>query len=255
MCAVEQNEARVIPETKEELVKNIMNVDEMESEEFPMSPEIIAREQKNDTHLKEVTKKSDKFSERLVERSTVITYDNRIYIPLSLRKRIVWWFHSYLQHPCITRMEATLIQNLAWPNPRKDVEAVVKDCHESQIGKKVRKKYGDLPENLAERPIAWNRVDVDLTGPLTIKTPSGEKELLALTMIDPSTVWFEVKDVKDKSTKESMNTFDDIWLYRHPRPEYIEFDNGGEYKNVFEELVNNYGINKKNSNPFNPQSN
>jgi hypothetical protein len=55
----------------------------------------------------------------------------------------------------------------------------------------VRKKYGDLPETLAERPIAWNRVDVDLIGSLTVKTPSGNKELLALTMIDPSTGWFE----------------------------------------------------------------
>jgi hypothetical protein len=80
MCAVEQNEARVMPETKEELVRNIMNVDEMESEEFPMSPEIIDREQKKDTHLKEVMNKSDKFSERLVERSIVITYDNNINI-------------------------------------------------------------------------------------------------------------------------------------------------------------------------------
>jgi hypothetical protein len=52
MCAVEQNEARVKPETKEYLVHNIMNVDEMESEAFPISPEIIAREQKKDTHLK-----------------------------------------------------------------------------------------------------------------------------------------------------------------------------------------------------------
>jgi hypothetical protein len=61
MCAGEQNEARVMPKTKEELVRNIMNVDEMESEEFPMSPEIIAREQNEDTHLKEVMNKSDKF--------------------------------------------------------------------------------------------------------------------------------------------------------------------------------------------------
>jgi hypothetical protein len=30
---------------------NIMNIDEMESEEFPMSTEIIAREQKKDTHF------------------------------------------------------------------------------------------------------------------------------------------------------------------------------------------------------------
>jgi hypothetical protein len=74
-------------------------------------------------------------------------------------------------------------------------------------------------------------------------------------MIDPSTGWCEVKDVKNKSAKESMNTFDDVWLYIYPRPEYIGFDNGGEYKNVFEELVNNYGIKKNNSNPFNTQSN
>jgi hypothetical protein len=52
-----------------------------------------------------------------------------------------------------------------------------------------------------------------------------------------------------------MNTFDDVWLSRYPRPEYIGFDNGVEYKNVFKELVNSYGIKNKNSTPFNPQSN
>jgi hypothetical protein len=50
-----------------------------------------------------------------------------------------------------------------------------KKCHECQIVKKVRKKFGDLPEKLAERPIAWNRVDVDLIGPLKLMTPSGNK--------------------------------------------------------------------------------
>jgi hypothetical protein len=52
-----------------------------------------------------------------------------------------------------------------------------------------------------------------------------------------------------------MNTFDDVWLSRYPRPEYIGFANRVEYKNVFEELVNNYVIKKNNSTPFNPQSN
>jgi hypothetical protein len=52
-----------------------------------------------------------------------------------------------------------------------------------------------------------------------------------------------------------MNTFDDVCLSIYPRHEYIGFDNGGEYKNVFEEVVNTYGIKKKNSTPFNPQSN
>jgi hypothetical protein len=50
MCAVEQNGARVMPETKEDLVHHIMNVDETESEEFTVIPEIISQEQKKDTH-------------------------------------------------------------------------------------------------------------------------------------------------------------------------------------------------------------
>jgi hypothetical protein len=38
MCAVEKDEAIGMPETKEEVVMNILNFDEMESEEFPMIP-------------------------------------------------------------------------------------------------------------------------------------------------------------------------------------------------------------------------
>jgi hypothetical protein len=102
--------------------------------------------------------------------------------------------------------------------------------------KKVRKKYGDLPEKLEEKPKAWIRVDVDLIVPLTIKAPSGKKELLAVTMIDPSTGLFEVKDVNDKSAEESMNTFDDVWLSRYPIPKYIGFYNGGEYKNIIKHI-------------------
>jgi hypothetical protein len=175
MCAVEQNDAIVTPETKRELVMNIMNFDEMESEEFPMSPAIISREQQKDSQLEELIKRSDKFSERTIERSTVITYEEKIYIPHYLKKRVVWWYHTYLHHPGITHMEASLRQNLTWPNIRKDVEAAFKNCHECQIGKKVRKKCVELPEKLSERPISWNIVDVYLIEPFTIKTPSGKK--------------------------------------------------------------------------------
>jgi hypothetical protein len=35
---------------------------------------------------------------------------------------------------------------------------------------------------------------------------------------------------------------------------YIGFDNGGELNKMFGELINNCGINKNNSTPFNPQS-
>jgi hypothetical protein len=61
-----------------------------------MNPDIIARELKKDSLLKEMMKISDKFSERNIERAPVITYGAKIYIPQSLRKRILWWYHTYL---------------------------------------------------------------------------------------------------------------------------------------------------------------
>jgi hypothetical protein len=61
-----------------------------------MSPEIITSEQQKDSQLKELIKRSDKFSERTIGRSTVITYEKKIYIPQSLRNKIVWWYHTYI---------------------------------------------------------------------------------------------------------------------------------------------------------------
>ena len=67
--------------------------------------------------------------------------------------------------------------------------------------------------------------------------------------------WFEVKYVRDKSTTASMEAFDDTWLARYPRPQFIGFDNGSEYKNLFRELCANYGLKPKPSTTYNPQSN
>jgi transposase InsO family protein len=74
-------------------------------------------------------------------------------------------------------------------------------------------------------------------------------------MIDPTTGWFEIKEMKDQSSEAAMEAFDDTWLSRYPRPEYIGFDNGKEYKKMFKQLINNYGIKPKPITTYNPQSN
>ena len=76
--------------------------------------------------------------------------------------------------------------------------------------------------------------------------------LRAITMIDPATGWFEVKDITDASANTCMSAFDDTWLSRYPRPQFIGFDNGNEYKNVFREMCFNYGIKPKPSTTYNP---
>ena len=106
-----------------------------------------------------------------------------------------------------------------------------------------------------EPPIPWNRVNVDMIGPIKVKAKNGEFELRALTMIDPVTGWFEVKDISSPSAAACMEAFDDTWLARYPRPQYLGYDGGNEYKAVFEQLRLNYSMKRCKSSAYNPMSN
>ena len=152
-------------------------------------------------------------------------------------------------------MEATLKNTLTWPNLQKDVKRHVRTCKQCQLCKKQRKRYGHLPPKEAENPTPWNRVNVDMIGPYTVQTPTKTYYLRALTMIDPATGWFEVKDISNPAANDCMQAFDDVWLSRYPRPQYLGYDNGNEYKNVFDEMRKNYSMHKKRSTEYNPQSN
>ena len=118
-----------------------------------------------------------------------------------------------------------------------------------------RKDYGHLPAKEWDNLVPWQRVDVDMIGPMKIQTPDGEKELRALTMIDPATGWFAVKDVESMKARDVMAVFDDTWLCRYPRPQYLGFDGGSEFKAEFEQMRKNYSMKPKKSSAYNPQAN
>ena len=224
-------------------------------EAFPMHPELIAREQAKDKQVQKYAQRPE-FRTRSVEGVRVVTYNNKIVVPKQLQARILAWYHLYLRHPGVTRMENTIKVAFWWERLGRDVAWYVRTCPTCQKNKQQRKKYGKLPLKEAEEPIPWKRVNVDLIGPLTVKTPNGKEHVLnALTMIDPATGWFEVAEVPTRHAETVAKVFDDTWLSRYPRPTYIGFDNGGENKGLFSEMVSNYGLKKKHSTPYNPQSN
>ena len=74
-------------------------------------------------------------------------------------------------------------------------------------------------------------------------------------MIDPATGWFEVKEIANATAECVAAAFDDTWLSRYPRPTYLGFDGGSEFKGMFQELVRNYSLRPKPSTPYNPQAN
>jgi hypothetical protein len=54
--------------------------------------------------------------------------------------------------------------------------------------------------------------------------------MLALTMIDPATGWFEIVEATNKSATSIQDLFHNTWLARYPRPQFIVFDNEGKFK-------------------------
>jgi hypothetical protein len=64
-----------------------------------------------------------------------------------------------------------------------------------------------------------------------LKTPT----LLALTMTDPATDWFEIVDAASKSATSIQGLFHNTcsWLSHYPQPQHIMFDNVSEFKGMF----------------------
>jgi hypothetical protein len=230
--------------------------DEIEEYSFPMDPRLIRLEQSKDEELQNKIKNDNKnrYYKKKIEDQTLIHHDHRIYVPATLRERMLEWYHDYLIHPGKTRMEATIRQNFTWPGLTPQVKEWCKTCHTCQMFKKQRKKYGHLPPKQAETN-PWTRVNVDLVGPYTIKTPKKKHQLRAMTMIDPATGWFEIAAIVNPNSDTTQRVLDSCWLARYPRPQEIGFDNGSEFKWLFSELCDNMGIIKKPSTEYNPQSN
>ena len=112
-----------------------------------------------------------------------------------------------------------------------------------------------MPPKDIEKSKPWNRVNVNLIGPWNVKTPKGNKTLRALTIIDPATGWFEMKEIGASDAATTAAAMDDVWFSRYPRPQIIGYDGGGEFKSVFAETIANYGLEAKTTTAYNPQAN
>ena len=100
--------------------------------------------------------------------------------------------------------------------------------------RKTFQKYGHLPEKVAEAD-PWDVLWIDLIGPYTkTKKPL---TLWALTMIDPATGWFEMREIKTKSAVTMANVLEQAWLTQYPWPKRMIFDRGSELKQKLLQMI------------------
>ena len=141
---------------------------------------------------------------------------------------------------------------------RQQVLDTVKKCPTCQMCKRSTKKYGLLPEKYPEiNP--WEQLCVDLVGPYDIPIEGTKDEkatFWAITMIDPTTGWFEIIPIEEKTAVHVMNQVEIAWLTRYPWPCTLTCDQGTEFMKEFSETIReDYGINKMPAFTRNPQGN
>ena len=196
--------------------EELLNMEELGDKalnEFPLSAKMIRAEQDKDATLSKAMRhpKTAKHFSKTVEGMQLYMVHDKIYVPESLKMRILYWYHWMLGHPGSTRTELTLRQHFYWPGMTKDIRAFVQRCHTCQVKKSCKRSYGHLPErDLPETP--WHDVCVDLIGPYDLKDSSGaEYTLKATTMSDPFTGWFEVVEIPNKKAITAASLFD--WTF------------------------------------------
>jgi hypothetical protein len=141
---------------------------------------------------------------------------------------------------------------------RDTVTDICSKCHSCQKNKKSTKKYGHLPPKEAQAN-PWDILCVDLIGPYTIKCGKRKKNLKPLwcvTMIDPATGWFEMREIPNKQADTIANIVEQAWFTRYPWPTQIIFDRGKEFMAEFAQMVqHDYGVKRKPITTRNPQAN
>ncbi len=161
----------------------------------------------------------------------------------------------------------------------------VKSCRSCQVNKRHSQKYGHLPPKLVIRT-PWKALCVDLIGPYTLKGKDRSSiDFMCLTMINPATSWFKIVELPtvaqemtvppagkgkkvtfaknttvaepyfDKSSAQISNLVYKTWFSRHPRCQYIIYNNGSEFKLHFQSLYYTYGIKHNPTSVKNPQAN
>jgi Integrase zinc binding domain len=99
----------------------------------------------------------------------------------------------------MTRTEQTIVQHFWLKALKEDVQKQFSTCDICQRTKKTLTKSGTLLEKEVEAE-PWETLCVDMVGPYTIKRRGAEAPTLwCVTMIDPATGWFKMKEVKKRS--------------------------------------------------------
>jgi hypothetical protein len=170
-----------------------------EDEIYPLTIVEVAAARRTDASLKHLFKRNAVIDQRLeiklIENTTCVCKDGRLVIPKPIQVHAVKWYHHYLQHPGLTRLEETMNAAMYWKGMHTTIRSIAKSCKSCQAYKRWSPKYGHLPPKTVYS-IPWECLCVDLIGPYTLKGKDNlQIDFMALTMIGLASSWFGIAEL------------------------------------------------------------
>lgn len=204
--------------------------------------------------------KNKETNPRIVERQGVYLFNNAKYVPQKLQKELVNEFHAHQLngHQGIAKTISRLRRTYDFPDLRKCVQEIIKDCDTCNKAKASRHApYGEL------RPIeppdkAWHTVAMDFI----VKLPPSEEPMT-------EAIYDSILVITDKLTKyayflpymESSTAKDLAYLFwrqvanQHGLPRKIITDRDKLFTSKFwKSLLQQVGMRQSMSTAFHPQS-
>ncbi len=177
-----------------------------------------------------------------------------LYAPQSLRDKIVQAAHVQLDagHGGSDRTINRVLMQYWWPGLTSQVIKLVRNCEVCQRTKSVHEKAQPLQSlPLCTQPN--QRCHIDLFGPLRI-SGGGKKYIMVMT--DAFTKLVQLEAIENKEAVTVARAFFERWICHYSAPQYVVTDQGKEFCNMVLDLVCElWGIDKKRTSPFHPQSN
>ena len=98
----------------------------------------------------------------------LIMCEDKIVILSILQSYVLYWYHTYLFHPEMDRMEAMIHQNVYRPGIREAIQKEVTNCNTCQCKKRSKMRYGKLSARESEET-PHKKLCVDIIAPHVIR--------------------------------------------------------------------------------------
>ena len=122
---------------------------DMEEISFPLDPQIMKAEQKLDiqdeliTNIRtDLNNTNSYWKYKPVEGINIVHYRDRIYVTKTLHKRVLKWYHLYLQHPVGDKLSQTLTTVCRWSDIVDQAQKLLIACKYCQKFKSAAPSMG-----------------------------------------------------------------------------------------------------------------